>query len=47
MKKQFKVGDIVSYDGMECIVIEVGTEDYDLIVVPTEESYGIDINELD
>lgn len=50
-KKQYKVGDRVKYDGEDCIVINVGVEDYDLVIVPMsvidEEAIGVELNELD
>ena len=37
-KKQYKVGDKVKYDGEECMVINIGIEDFCI---------GVELDELD
>jgi hypothetical protein len=46
-KRKYQIGDIVKYDGDEHVVIGVKEEDYDLIIVPTYDAIGVNINELD
>jgi hypothetical protein len=46
-KRKYQIGDIVKYDGDEHVVIGVGEEDYNLIIVPTYDSVGVNIEELD
>jgi hypothetical protein len=50
-KKQYKVGDKVKYDGEECMVINIGIEDFGLVIVPMsvidDECIGVELDELD
>jgi len=46
-KRKYQIGDIVKYDGDEHVVIGVKEEDYDLIIVPTYDAIGVNIDELD
>jgi len=46
-KRNYQIGDTVQYDGDEYVVIGIKEEDYDLIIVPTYDAVGVNIDELD
>lgn len=46
-KRKYQIGDTVRYDGDEYVVVGVKEEDYDLIIAPTYDAIGVNIDELD
>jgi len=46
-KRKYQIGDTVQYDGDEYVVVGVKEEDYDLIIAPTYDAIGVNIDELD